>query len=110
MASTRFSCFSSTEKSFMLPIPGSMPRIFSSGPSFRIILNCARKSFRSKVAFRIFSSIRRASSSSMAAAAFSTSDDDIAHAEDAPRQPVRVKRLELVELFADARELDRAAA
>ena len=80
---------------------------FPAGPSFRIILNCARKSFRSKDAVRIFSSIRRASSSSIAAAAFSTSPTMSPMPRMRPGEAIRVKGLELVELFADAGELDR---
>ncbi len=34
--------------------------------------------------------------------------DDIAHAQDAAGEPIGVKRLELVELFADAGKFDRA--
>ena len=53
-------------------MPGNMPRIFSSGPILRIVLNCARKSLKSNEAVRSFRSKRAASSSSTASAAFST--------------------------------------
>ena len=108
MASTRFNCFSSTEKSFILPIPGNMPRIFSKGPSLRIILNCARKSLKSKVAVRIFFSMRRGFLLVDGLRGPLDQAERFAHAEDAAGEAVRVKRLELVELFADAGEFDRA--
>src|SRR3989442_1291560 len=72
MASVRLSCFSSIERPCTLLAPGNMPRIFSSGPIFRIILNWARKSLKSNDAVRILRSRRAASSSSTASAAFST--------------------------------------
>jgi len=56
-----------------LLMPGNMPRIFSTGPIFRIILNCARKSLKSNEAVRNLRSSRAASSASTASAAFSTS-------------------------------------
>src|SRR5438128_3244222 len=51
-------CFSSMERPCTLLMPGNIPRIFSSGPIFRIILNCARKSLKSNEAVRSLRSIR----------------------------------------------------
>ena len=72
IASVRLSCFSSMERPRTLLMPGSMPRIFSSGPIRRIILNCARKSLKSNEAVRSLRSSLAASSISTASAALST--------------------------------------
>ena len=53
--------------------------------------------------------MRLASSSVTASAALFDEADDVAHAQNPRRHALGMKRLELVELFADAGELDRLA-
>ena len=89
-------------------MPGIMPRMFSSGPSFRIILNWARKSLKSKEAVRSFLLHPRGFLFVDGLGGFLHQADDVAHPENPARQTIGHERLELIELFADAGELDRA--
>jgi hypothetical protein len=93
----------------MSPAPGSMRTRFSSGPSFFIARICS--SMSSSVnwpAPHLLLHARRLVHVHRLRRALHQADH-VAHAQDARRHALRVKRLEIVELLADAHELDRLA-
>ena len=94
---------------FILPTPGSMPITPDMPPIFAIWPSCSARSSRSKTPFRIRSAAFCAFSASMFGGGLLDQADDVAHAEDAAGDALRVEVLERVELLAGAEQLDRLA-
>ena len=75
-------------------------------PIFLIWRSCWRKSSRVKASFRSFCSRAFTSPASKASWALLDEAEDVAHAQDAGGQPVRVEFFQGVQLFAHPQELD----
>ena len=78
-------------------------------PSFCSCFSCSERSSRSNAPFFIRAAIFRAFSASSLERRLLDQADHVAHAEDAPGNPLGMEILETVELLAGADELDRLA-